>query len=123
MHVQFVVVGLQGIFQDEGLMICPPREPPPRMMFEAGFRLFCQFILLIFALLFLRFLGMNVVVVVFCIVYFRQTLTLGGGDEGFALATFGSCRPITGQVNHIALYRVIGSPAGPREHSWSVTIH
>ncbi|CAH9131945.1 unnamed protein product [Cuscuta epithymum] len=108
---------------DEGLMIRPPPEPPPRMMLEAGIRLLCQFILFYFVLLLLRFLGMNTVVVVFCILSFCQTLTLDGGDEGFALATFDSFRSITAQANHIALYRVIGSPAGPRVGGWKCFLY
>ncbi|CAH9056209.1 unnamed protein product [Cuscuta epithymum] len=72
-----------GMFQDEGMMIRPPPEPPPRMMLEAGLQLLCQLILFNFVLLFLSFLGMNTIVVAFCYFYFSQTLTLGGGDEGF----------------------------------------
>ncbi|CAH9109576.1 unnamed protein product [Cuscuta epithymum] len=108
---------------DEGLMIRPPPEPPPRMMLEAGICLLCHFILFNLALLFLRFLGMNTVVVVFCIVSFCQTLTLGGGGEGFALATLGSFRPITGQANHIALDKVIGSPVGPMVGGWKCFLY
>ncbi|CAH9100348.1 unnamed protein product [Cuscuta epithymum] len=115
--LELVVVGLQGIFQEEGLMIRPSPEPPPRMMSGAWIRFLCQFILFNFVLHFWSFFGMNAVVVVFCNFYFK-TLTLGEGDEGFALATFGSFRPITGQANHIAPTRVIGSPVSPRVSGW-----
>ncbi|CAH9145643.1 unnamed protein product [Cuscuta epithymum] len=105
--------------EDEEVLIRPPPEPPPRMMLEAGIRFRCQFSLFNFVLLSLSFFDMtSSVVVAFCIVVFSQTLTLGRGDGGFALATFGSFRPIIGQANHIALYRVIGSPASPRVGGW-----
>ncbi|CAH9084213.1 unnamed protein product [Cuscuta epithymum] len=121
--LKFVVVELQGIFQDEGLLIRPPPEPPPRMTLEAGFRFRCQFSLFNFVLLLLNFFDMlNSVVVAFCIVVFNQTLTLGRGDGGFALATLGSFRLIIGQANHIALYKVIGSPTGPRVGGWKYFI-
>ncbi|CAH9138009.1 unnamed protein product [Cuscuta epithymum] len=100
--VLLVSIGvISGMSQDEGMMIRPPPEPPPRMMLEAGFQLLCQFILLNFILLFLSFLGMKTVVVVFYYCYFSQTLTLGRGDEDYALATLAHLDPL--QDNRIIL--------------------
>ncbi|CAH9072383.1 unnamed protein product [Cuscuta europaea] len=62
--LEIVAVGLQGIFQDEGLMIRPPLEPPPRMKLEVWIQLLHQFILINSILLFLSFLIMNSVVIV-----------------------------------------------------------
>ncbi|CAH9142975.1 unnamed protein product [Cuscuta epithymum] len=103
MPLEFVKMGLQGSFQDAGFMARPPPEPPPRMMVEAWIQLLCQLILFIFVLPLLSFLVMNTIVVVSCNFYFCQTLTLGGGDGVFALATFGSIKPATGSANHIVL--------------------
>ncbi|CAH9062171.1 unnamed protein product [Cuscuta epithymum] len=122
MPLEIAVVGLQGIFQDEGLMIRLPLEPSP-MMIEAWIQLICQFILFDFILLFLSFLSMNTVVVVFCNFYLSRTLTLGGGDESFALATLSSYRPNTRSANHIALPRVIDSPAGSKVGGWKCFLY
>ncbi|CAH9129178.1 unnamed protein product [Cuscuta epithymum] len=123
MSLEFVKVGLQGSFQDAGFMAHPPSEPPPRMMVEVWFLLLCQLILFNFVSPFLSFLVMNIVAVVFCNFYFSQTLTLGGGDGGFALATFGSIRPATGSTNHIAFSKVIDSPAGSRVGGWKYFLY
>ncbi|CAH9138625.1 unnamed protein product [Cuscuta epithymum] len=77
MPVEIVVVGLQGMFQDEWLMICPPPEPPSRMMYEAWIRLLFQFILLTFVLIH----GQSIM---FCFYSFSycKTLALGLGLRG-----------------------------------------
>ncbi|CAH9139779.1 unnamed protein product [Cuscuta epithymum] len=54
----------------------------------------------------------------FSVVFCFRTLTLGGDDEDSVLAMIGSCRPVIGSANHIALSRVIGSPAGSRVDGW-----
>ncbi|CAH9100811.1 unnamed protein product [Cuscuta epithymum] len=59
----------------------------------------------------------------FTIVWICQTLILGEGDEGFALTTFGSCRPNTESANHIALSRVIGSPTVSRVGGWKCFLY
>ncbi|CAH9050994.1 unnamed protein product [Cuscuta epithymum] len=116
MPVEIVVVGLQGMFQDEWLMIRPPLEPPPRMMYETWIRLLCQFILLTFVLIH----GQSIM---FCFYSFFccKTLALGLGVERFTVIAVSFNFPKLGLASYIALSKVINSESRPRadDYMWS----
>ncbi|CAH9136946.1 unnamed protein product [Cuscuta epithymum] len=88
------------MFQDEGLMIRPPPEPPPRMMFEAWIQLLCRFILLIFVLFHSQ-------IIIFCVYSFFccKTLALGLGVERFTVIVVGFNLPKLGLASYIAFSR------------------
>ncbi|CAH9123087.1 unnamed protein product, partial [Cuscuta epithymum] len=78
--------------EDEEVLIRPPPEPPPWR--KCATRVWTTSSISV--LLYLCFYFKPHVVLFVMYAYFCQTITLGGGDERFALATLGSFRPTTG---------------------------
>ncbi|CAH9107372.1 unnamed protein product [Cuscuta epithymum] len=103
-ELEIVVVGLQGIFQDERLMIRPPLEPPPRMMLEVWIQLFHQFILFNSVLPFRIF-------ILFCCI--SGDLDLDVGDDLIVMTVFGSFVRMNGSTSYIT--EVINSASGSRD--------
>ncbi|CAH9142989.1 unnamed protein product [Cuscuta epithymum] len=111
MSMEIVVVSWQGMFQDEGLMIRPPPEPPPRRWMVVGKKTYHG----VFIIVCFGYLNLGCFIMfVFCVFIPCMTLALRLGEGKSAVTVIGFKLPKFGLASYTAFLQVVSSQSRPR---------